>query len=128
MRYIGIDYGSKRVGIAISDPDGLLAFPKTVIQEKDALEYVLGLIVETDAGGIVIGKSVNSDGVFNSIMDKIHDFETKLMRHTNTPIYFEREDFSSYEAHRFQTQKGTKDDSAAAIILQRFLDKKSMRD
>ena len=128
MRYIGIDYGSKRVGIAISDADGLLAFPKEIITEKEALIYILAVIKDTEIGGIVIGKSMNSAGAFNSIMDKIHDFETKLMVHTKIPIYFEREDFSSYEAHRFQLEKGSRDDSAAAIILQRFLDKKSMRD
>jgi putative Holliday junction resolvase len=127
MKYIGIDYGSKRVGVAISDADGLLAFPKEIIIEKEALIYILAIIKDTEIGGIVIGKSINSSGGFNTIMDRIHDFETKLMAHTRIPIYFEREDFSSYEAHRFQTEKGSRDDSAAAIILQRFLDKKSMR-
>ena len=78
-------------------------------------------------GGIVIGKSLDSNGNQNRIMDAIHDFETVLMKHTKTPIYFEREDFSSFEAHRFQLEKGNRDDSAAAIILQRFLDKKNMR-
>ena len=127
MRYIGVDYGSKRVGVAVSDSEGLLAFPREIVPQKESLQYILTLCQEMPCGGIVIGKSLDSNGNQNRIMDAIHDFETVLMKHTKTPIYFEREDFSSFEAHRFQLEKGNRDDSAAAIILQRFLDKKNMR-
>ena len=58
------------------------------------------------------------------MVSTVTSFVKKLETKVNVPIIFEREDFSSVEAHRYQTKKGNRDDSAAAIILQRFLDKK----
>lgn len=128
MKYIGVDYGSKRVGIAVSDEGGTFAFPKSIVPQKEALQYVLSLCKESETVAIVIGKSIDKHGTVNKIMTAIEEFGKELKSQTDVPIHFEREDFSSFEAHRFQTDKGSRDDSAAAIILQRFLDRKNMRD
>ncbi len=123
MKYLGIDYGTKRIGIAVSDDGGSFAFPKAVIENAQALESIALLCKEEGVGAIVIGESVASNGETNDLMKAVNNFKEKLAAATNLPIFFEREDYSSVEAHRYQTAAGSRDDSAAAIILQRYLDK-----
>lgn len=72
----------------------------------------------------MIGESIASNEVSNDLMPMVNAFKAKLTLATELPIFFEREGFSTVEAHRYQTSAGSRDDSAAAIILQRFLDKK----
>jgi putative holliday junction resolvase len=124
MKYIGIDYGTKRIGVAVSDDAGEFAFPKTIIKaESGAFEAVLAIAIEEHAAGIVIGYSIATNGAENEVVSLAQRFKEKLEAGITIPIFLEREDFSSFEAHRYQTKAGNRDDSAAAIILQRFLDK-----
>lgn len=127
MKYIGIDYGTKRTGIAISDDGNTFAFPRGIVPTDVLLEYIVAIVPVEKITGIVIGESLASNGQENSLVDRAKSFAKKLEEKTNLPIFFEREDFSSVEAHRYQTKKGGRDDSAAAVILQRFLDKKSVQ-
>lgn len=124
MKYLGIDYGTKRVGIAISDDAGEFAFPKAIAPSVEAVETIANLCKEEGVGAIVIGESIASNEVSNELMPMVNAFKAKLALTTELPIFFEREGFSTVEAHRYQTSAGSRDDSAAAIILQRFLDKK----
>jgi putative Holliday junction resolvase len=124
MKYLGIDFGTKRVGVAISDDDGSFAFPKAIYVANDAVEEIVGLCKAEGIGAIVIGESLASNEATNDLMPMINAFKAKLTIATELPIFFEREGFSTVEAHRYQTAAGNRDDSAAAIILQRFLDKK----
>lgn len=123
MKYLGIDYGTKRVGIAVSDDEGSFAFPKGIVPLADAVSYVAELIISENIAGIVVGYSVASNGMENSVTEQVSHFVTALKKQSTVPVVLEREDFSSFEAHRYQTKAGSRDDSAAAIILQRFLDK-----
>ena len=123
MKYLGIDYGTKRVGIALSDDDGSFAFPKTVFDTIMAIQEIALLCQSEQVVAIVLGESVATNEVHNMVAVKTAAFKKKLEKVLSIPIYFEREDFSSVEAHRYQTKKGSRDDSAAAIILQRYLDK-----
>ncbi len=123
MKYLGIDYGTKRVGLATSDEDGSFAFPKEIIDTNVAIDHIALLISQEEIGGIVIGESLASNGQDNDVVSETKSFSKKLEAKINIPIFFIREDFSSVEAHRYQIKKGSRDDSAAAVILQRFLDK-----
>ena len=123
MKYLGIDYGSKFVGIAISDDDGSFAFPKTVVATKDAIKTIQMLVTQENVGTIVIGESVASNGVQNDVAQAVRQYAKKIEQATGIVVTFQREDFSSVEAHRYQVDSGRRDDSAAAIILQRFLDR-----
>ena len=123
MKYIGIDYGTSRIGIALSDEDATFAFPRTILNERKALTEIVRLCAQEDIGGIVMGYSIASNGAENDVGTAVARFKEKVARMTSTPIYLEREDFSSVEAHRYQTKAGDRDDSAAAIILQRYLDR-----
>lgn len=123
MKYVGIDYGTKRIGIAISDEEGSFAFPKEIIAQAGAIESIVSLVDKEGVSGVVIGQSVASNGADNEVVVEAKAFASRLEQKIAVPIFFEREDFSSVEAHRYQTKKGSRDDSAAAVILQRFLDK-----
>jgi putative Holliday junction resolvase len=122
MKYIGIDYGTKKIGIAISDDGGEFAFPKTIVSVQDAISEITTLCQKEKIEAIVIGRSVASNGEDNDIVPATERFKEKLAAAIQLPIFFQQESFSSVEAHRYQTTAGSRDDSAAAIILQRFLD------
>lgn len=124
-KYLGIDYGSKKIGIAISDEEGKFAFPFSIIQNKDkekSLKNILNLLEEKKIKDIVMGESLNLKGQENKIFKEVKDFAELLKTKTSTKIYFEKEWLSTIEARRFDDRKNA-DDGAAAIILQRFLDK-----
>ncbi len=124
MKYIGIDYGTKKVGVAISGEHAAFAFPKEIVPTEGALERIAEICAQEPIGGIVIGESIATTEKENAVGGAARAFAKALAAKAALPIHFEREDFSSVEAHRFQTKAGDRDDSAAAIILQRFLDKR----
>lgn len=124
MRYLGIDYGSKRVGLAISDQEGLMAFPLVVLSnDKDVLLNIKNIIDKEEIGKIVIGESNNFDGKPNKISKDIEKFIIVLETETKLPIVSEPEFLSSHQAERWQGKNENLDASAAAIILQSFLDR-----
>jgi len=126
LKYLGIDYGTKRIGIAISDDSGEFAFPKMIVSPAEAQKAIAELCEAEHIEAIVIGKSVASNGMDNDISLQAESFRAKISLSINVPVYFQQEGFSTMEAHRYQTERGARDDSAAAIILQRFLDQKKM--
>lgn len=125
MRYMGIDFGSKRIGIAISDEEGNMAFPETVIENKNKnIEEIFSIIQKKEIGAIVIGESKDYQGKDNEIMGEIRNFVKKISSKTKLPIYFEPEFMTSAQAERLQGKNEFLDASAATIILQSYLDKK----
>lgn len=128
MRYLGIDYGSKRVGIAISSEDGIFAFPYKILENKNQEileEQILRILEQEKIKKIVLGESLNLQGQPNQILERAQQLGENLKKKNSAlEINFEKEWLSTLEARRFQNKKQA-DDSAAAIILQRFLDKKN---
>lgn len=126
MRYLGIDFGTKRVGIALSDEDGKMAFPKEVIENSPRLlGRILDMCIEENVGAIVIGESKDLDGTRNPLMKKIEVFVDSLRTNTKIPVFFEPEFFTSHQAQKIQGKNAMIDASAAAIILQSFIDKRA---
>lgn len=134
MKYIGIDYGTKKIGIAVSDDDGRVAFPlMTVPAGKGALAAIVAVIEERGIGQIVVGESHNLDGMPNAVQTQITEFGRELQELTGVPVVFEREFFTSTLAARqfAPEQKSRKqnpsheklDAAAAALILQGHLDR-----
>ncbi|MBX4216120.1 Holliday junction resolvase RuvX [Candidatus Parcubacteria bacterium] len=127
MRYLGIDYGSKKAGIALSDESGTLAFPKAIMKNTPRLVTELCAIAAKEGiGAMVIGASYDSSGRENEVMADVRRFAEALDEASGLPVYFENEAFSSVEARRLQAHTEV-DDSAAALILQRYLDKKNKK-
>jgi len=128
MRYLGIDYGSKRIGIAISDEAGGFAFPKSVIpNDRKALETILSLIESEKIGAVVVGDTRAANGAENKVTFEADRFCEALEEKMEIPMHRGWEAWSSAEAGRFNPDGGHDDSSAAAIILQRFLDSNTKR-
>lgn len=124
MKLLGIDYGEKRVGIALSDESGTMAFPKEVIENnKDLLEKIVSLIKSENVKTVIIGESRDFLGKENPIMKKIRAFKKNLEKSVSIPVYFEPEFLTSAEAKQGQEDVKIIDASAATIILQSFIDK-----
>ena len=127
-KYLGIDYGKRYLGLALSDDDGVLAFPHSIVLNDEHLfPYLSELIKKESISGIVLGESYDLDGNPNILMDDILIFKTELEKTVRIPAIFQKEFLSSFEASRFQHNRVRADDSAAAIILQRYLDKNNQR-
>lgn len=123
---MGIDYGSKRVGIAVSDEEGKLAFPKTTLSNPAHLTHdIAALCVKEGVGAIVLGESRTLAGGENPITAEIEKFKNELERKISLPVYYEPEFFTSIEAERIQGKQESLDASAAALILRSFLDRKN---
>jgi len=124
-KFIGIDYGEKRVGIATSE--GEIAFPKTVLaNDKFLLESIKKIIDEYDINQVVLGKSLDYKNKPNPIMSKILNFKKDLEKHFNITVHMEPEFLTSAQAEVIQGKNYKIDASAAAIILQSYLDKQSV--
>jgi len=133
MKYLGIDYGTRRIGLATSDSTGSLAFPLSTIDAgKGALERVVALAKENATDKIIIGESRNNKGGANKVTKDIEQFKKDLEKLSGLPCSFEREFFTSTMAARQFAPDGSRkanpahdnlDASAAALILQSYLDR-----
>lgn len=121
-RIIGIDYGTKKVGVAISSEDGKLAFPVDVFENHNILEKIEGLAKEKQVETIVLGESTQLDMSDNPLMKDIRDLKEKL-ESKGYRVELENEFWSSKQASHLQGYNKKQDASAAAIILQSYLDK-----
>jgi putative holliday junction resolvase len=136
MRFLGIDYGEKRIGLALSDEGGKIAFPKEIIENNlDTVDKIGKILKEKNVGQIVIGDSVNAQGEANIISNAITSFSEEIGKKFQLPVHKEKEFFSSFEAHgrmgkevnsarqdKFAKTEDV-DAKAAAVILQRYLDR-----
>ena len=101
MRYLGVDYGSKRVGLALSDETGSMGFPHSILPNtKHLVEDVCALIEREKVDAIVIGESKNLSGEENPIAEDAKDFGDAIARISEKPVFFESEIFTSAEARR----------------------------
>jgi putative Holliday junction resolvase len=141
MRFLGVDYGTKRIGLAISDENGTLAFPKEILPNDFHVFDKLGVLIKKEnIKEIVIGESVDFSGKLNVLSGRIEVFILELQEKFGLPVYKQKEFLTSVEARRSKTGKkdfnlpqshskvkqiksGRIDASAAALILQRYLDK-----
>lgn len=134
-RFLGIDYGKRRIGLALSDPLGMFATGFETLDNtgpKHVFKALMAIIADQDIEGIVIGMSYRTTGEPGDTADEINDFTEQLKTHTALPIVFEDERFTSVIAQQSLTAQGVKhsknkglvDKTAAALILQQFLDKR----
>jgi putative Holliday junction resolvase len=133
--YLGIDYGTRRIGIAKSDPTGLIASALTTIEVTDirnAIEKISAIIKEHQPFGLVIGYPLSLSGKKSGKCRQLDLFVEQLRKIYNGPIQRVDERLSTAEAQRVIHAHGKKvgqdkkrlDRLAAVIILQRFLDER----
>ena len=131
--YIGIDYGERRIGVARSDPTGLIASPIETIEvrsNQDAVEKLGKIIDEHKPNGLVVGYPLHPSGDKTDKCKEVDAFIDMLSSRFTGPIYRVDESHSSQEAAAIIHAHGKKvgqdkkrvDRLAAVIILQRFLD------
>jgi putative holliday junction resolvase len=128
---MGLDVGDSRIGVALSDPLGILATPLTIVTRRDPeadIEAIMAIVRQHKVGTIVVGLPLSMDGSQGAQVGKVREFAAVLSRHTDLPILFQDERLSTVEAIRLfkeagKTDRGTRyDAAAAAIILQAHLD------
>jgi len=124
MKLLGIDYGTKRIGLAVSNDGGNIAFPDQVIQNDSRILDIIALLVhEKEISKIVIGESKNYKMQDNEIMEEIRDFAQVLATRVNVEIDFHSEMMTSMQAQKETGQKtDLVDAQAAAIMLQSYIE------
>ena len=126
MRLIGIDYGRKRVGIAVSDEEGKFALPYAVwLNDVKLVSKIKALCVEKKASAVVIGESRDLGGRANEILKDIMFLKAALDEILEMPVYLEPEFYTTAEAERIQGRNALTDASAAALILKSYLERHS---
>lgn len=122
-KIMGIDYGSVRVGIAISDQNRQFAMPFSVIQnDSELISKIEKIAIDNNTKEMVMGESRDFSGKPNTIFLDSIDLKEKL-ESKGYVVYFEPEFMTSVQAERFQGKTSLTDASAAALILQSYLDK-----
>ena len=135
-RIIGIDYGRKRVGVAVSDPLGIFASALETVQSAKIIEYLKKYAENENVVRFVVGYPVNMDGAPSEAAKDVDVFLKQLAKALpDVPVTLEDERFTSVLAHRAMIDGGMKakdrrdkesvDKISAAIILQSYMDKTS---
>ena len=135
MKYVGVDYGLARTGLAVSDPEGRLVFPLLTLRleehanRKDFLAALAARIAAEGAGAVVIGLPVLDDGTDSLTTRQVRNITGRLKRRLNLPFFYMPELLSSEEAWADLREAGLKarkrkailDQQAAVRILASFL-------
>ena len=134
-RALGIDFGTKRVGLALSDRSNIIASPyKTLsyVSEKDLITQLEIIVTKNDIEILVLGLPINMKGKDTAQTIKVRNFK-EILSALRIPIVYEDERLSSVSAINSLMLQNVKtghnkseiDKTAAAIILQQYLDKNS---
>ena len=124
MRRMGIDYGTKRVGVAVTDISGTMAFPEGVVpNDGSLLNSLLGIIRSREVKEIVIGHSLNRAGKPNPLDAEAQALVADLTLETGLPVHLEPEQYTTQAALREQGRTDQTDASAAALILNSYIGK-----
>ena len=131
MRYLAIDYGNKRIGLAICDASETISSPLTVIDAaKDPINRIVEIVAQENVGAIVVGMPLNMDDSQGPQAKVTIEFAKRLEKHVDIDILFQDERLSSFAAEEkmapaeFSWKKKRKhlDAVAAAQILETFLE------
>ena len=131
MRYLGVDYGSKKIGLALSDEGGAMGFPHTIVHNTPRLvDELCALTAKENVGAVVIGESRSLAGGENPIAKDARALGDALTARAGIPVFYESEVFTTAEARRAPEKERKSrspkvharvDASAAALILTSYL-------
>ncbi len=133
MRYLAIDYGTKRTGAAICDPSETIVSPLAVIEgQKDLLDRIVRIVETENVGAIVLGLPLNMDDSVGPQAKLVFEFAEQLKSRLSIPVYLQDERLTSFAAEQnsayLESAKKKKqkrlDAIAAAAILETFLEHK----
>ncbi|MFH1259991.1 MAG: Holliday junction resolvase RuvX [Elusimicrobiota bacterium] len=135
MPILGLDYGTERIGAAISDPSGLLARELGTIRRenlKKDLEKIKKFIEENKIEKIVLGLPMNMDNTPGKLVGKVKSFAKFLEQEFKIPVDYQDERLTTWQAQKYLQEMGVRyrkgkkkiDRMAARIILQDYLNTK----
>lgn len=137
MRYLGIDYGQKRTGLAICDAGEIIASPLKVLTVGQGylVAGIAEIVKRENVDAVVLGLPLNMDGTAGYQVKRVRAFAAQMKDRIDIPIHFQDERLSSFEAEgklagielTRKKKKKRLDAVAAASILQSFLDEKHGR-
>ena len=133
LRILGLDHGTKRIGVAISDELKMMAHPMEFILAESMpafVERLRAILAEKPCELILVGMPRNMDGSFGPAAEKVREFITKLQPQVTLPIKTWDERLTSTQANRMMTEGNVRRDQrklkvdamAAAVLLQSYLD------
>jgi putative holliday junction resolvase len=126
VKYLGIDYGAKNIGIALSDESGKLAFPEAVwTNDRKLIDNLKKICAEQNIKAVVLGESTDFKGKANPIFKASSVLKDKIEKELKLKVFFMPEYFSTKQAERILGKNKMIDARAAAVILQSFLDKQN---
>ena len=134
-RYMGLDYGNARIGIAFSDLSGTIASADSVYKckgEEEDVVYLSDLALKKEVRHIVIGLPLNADGTESEMSKKVLAFGQKLRDVSKIEVFYQDERYTSFEAEEYlkeahlpwDKRKALLDKVSAQIILQNYLDER----
>jgi putative Holliday junction resolvase len=133
MRCLGLDIGDRWIGVALSDPGGILASPLTIIERTEdskAIKAIADIINKEQVEQVVVGLPLSLDGSLSGQAEKVKDFADKMAENIKVPLEYRDERLTTVTAQRLKRASGgkkgrgkTRDDAeAAAVILQSYLE------
>jgi putative pre-16S rRNA nuclease len=133
MRALGIDFGEKRIGLAISDPDGRMAVPLTTLErrnDRSAMREIVEIARREGVGRLVLGEPVGLDGQRGESAERVRRFGNRLAAVSGLPLRLVNESLTTVEAQERLREGGIDprrdpariDAMAAQILLQEALD------
>lgn len=133
-RTLGIDFGTRRIGLALSDPTGTLASPLPFLENSDPQKVATALqelVQAQDVQTVVIGLPRNMDGTYGPAAQKVREFIAQIQPHLSAKMICQDERLTTVQASRDLSQMGLNqrelrkkvDSSSACLILQQFLDR-----
>jgi putative Holliday junction resolvase len=129
-RSLCLDVGERRIGVAVSDDEGWLASPLTVVERRGArrdFACIAALVGDQSSERVVVGLPRSLDGAIGPQARRVQRWTSRLQEHLTVPVVFWDERFSTAEAARLLAARPARgrvgiDAAAAAVILQDFLD------
>ncbi len=132
MKYLAVDFGIRRTGIAVTDEGGRMAFPRRTLNRTTSDAFfaaLLDLVRTENPGALVVGLPMDLNGEETLTTRQVRNFVKRLGRRTSLPIYWMPEALSSFEAETDLRQAGRRgsalrealDQQAAVRILESFL-------
>jgi len=124
MNILAIDYGKKRIGLAWTQTELGVVLPYGLMtHETDStIQKLIDLVRKEKIDKLVIGLPLGLDGKENENTKRVRVFAGELKQHTDAPVEFVDERFTTAEAERMGKEGVSKDEKAAMVILQAYLD------